>query len=222
VGTKKIIDGITTIVFDLDGTLLDTSSDIQAAVNFVRGHYALPPLSKDEVMRYVGLGVEHLMEHTVSAGASVPLDEARRLVVDRYSRHLLDNTRPYDGIEDLLKSLYNRYYLAVATNKPTELAVRSIDGVGFGKYFQVVVGPEEVGAGKPAPDMLYYIASKADASPREVLLVGDSPVDIKTARNFGCYIAAVTWGFSDKKDLKGASPDLILESPLKLLDHLGK
>lgn len=211
---------IKTIVFDLDGTLLDTSKDITSAVNRVRRHYGLPPLTVHEVIKYIGLGVTHLMEKSVAGERDVPLDEARLKIIEYYSSHLLDETTVYPGILPLLQALCGDYNLAVATNKPSILASNSIRGLGLDKYFGIIAGPETVNAAKPAPDMLIHIGKKFETSPEETILVGDSLVDIETARNYGCRICAAAWGYNITDILRKANPDFLIHEPLDLLEYL--
>lgn len=212
--------GIRTVVFDLDGTLLDTSRDITAAVNHVRKTFGLKPLTVHEVIRYVGLGITHLMEQSVIDGENVPLDEARLMIVGYYANHLLDETVVYPGIQPLLESLNGRFKLAVATNKPFILASKSIKGLGLEKFFNIICGPETVGKGKPDPEMLNHISAKLGSEPSEMLMVGDSPVDIETAQNFGCRSCAVAWGYNVTDILHTAKPDYMIHEPMDLLDCL--
>lgn len=211
---------IRTIIFDLDGTLVDTSRDITSAVNFARRKFGLADLTVHEVVRCVGLGVTSLVEQAVVADSDLDGDEVRNIIIDYYTNHLMDETVTYPGILALLEELDGDYNLAVATNKPVGLSVRMVRGLGMEKIFKAVVGPETVGRGKPDPMMLSHIANQFGSKPREVLMIGDSMVDIEASRSFGCRVCAVTWGYNTYEILHASKPDILIHEPLDLLSYL--
>jgi phosphoglycolate phosphatase len=132
----------------------------------------------------------------------------------------VDQTTVYPGINSLLETLFPAYKLAIATNKPTDLSIEIVKYLGMKEIFELVIGPEVTGKGKPDPAMLVHIASEFGARPDEVIMVGDSPVDIETARKFGCTACAVAWGYNTYEMLHEARPDFIIHSPMDLLDYI--
>lgn len=211
---------IKTIIFDLDGTIADTRKDIASAVNYVRKHFGLKQLTIDEVVRHVGSGVTRLIEKTIYGDINASPDEIRKMIIKYYGDHLVEETVLYKGILDLLNKLFENYILAIATNKPLELADNSIRELGIKNYFKVITGPETTGEAKPDPEMISYIANRTGAKPKEILVVGDSPVDIEVARNFGCKACSVSWGYNDIQLLKESKPDFIINSPAELLNYI--
>lgn len=209
-----------TIIFDLDGTLLDTSRDITNAINFLRNHYKMPLMTVHEVVRHVGRGVTRLLETAVVEGTSIDVNEARIMIIKYYSEHLLDETIVYPGINSLLESICNEYILAVASNKPAFLTEACLKGLGLSQFFKLIVGPETGGAGKPDPAMLRHISEKFGTDFGKILMVGDSPVDIEAAQNLGCASCAVTWGYNVNEVLHESRPDFIIHAPPDLLDYL--
>lgn len=211
---------IKAVIFDLDGTLANTGRDVTAAVNHARESLGLKKMTVSEVISCVGRGVWELVEKTILKDVKAPLDEARKLIIDYYSEHLLDETVAYPGIYALLQALGDDYKLAVATNKPVEHSKIIIKGLGMEKVFLVVAGPETTGAGKPDPAMLKYISKKIGSHPEEIMMVGDSPVDISAAKSFGCKSCAVAWGFNTFEMLTSCKPDYFIHSPMDLKEIL--
>jgi len=211
---------IKSIIFDLDGTLVDSSRDISSAVNHVRKNYGLKELTVHEVIGCVGSGVTRLIELAVLPDSDVDPTTLRTELLDFYSDHLLEETTTYPGITSLLEELAGGYRLAVATNKPLGLSQRIIKGLGMERVFSVIAAPETTGKGKPEPGMLQHISEKHQAAPTEIIMIGDSPIDIQVSRNFGCTACAVSWGYNLPEILHETKPDFMIHSPMALLDYL--
>ena len=211
---------IKTIVFDLDGTLVDSSRDIAAAVNKTREHFGLEPLTVNEVIGCVGSGVTKMIEKSIFKDSTGELENAREILLLHYTENLLKETVVYPGVYSLLEELDGDYDMAVATNKPLILSEAVIKGLGMERVFKVVAGPETTGKAKPEPDILEHIAVKVGTDREEVLMIGDSPVDIATAKNFGCKSCAVTWGYNIPEVLHEQEPDYVIHEPLDLLSYL--
>ena len=219
-----------TYIFDLDGTLLDTLGDLAASVNYALRTHEMPEHSLDDVRRFVGNGVRLLMERAVPDGAKNPLfDEAFATFRQHYMAHSLDTTRPYDGIPEMLTALRERgCHIAVVSNKmmaATQELVRH-----FFPEIPVAIGEHEAGGirKKPAPDTVFAAlrelaaipvpTSLARSSSSSAVYVGDSDVDLATARNAALPCISVLWGFRDREFLLANGATTFVEHPLDILD----
>ena len=190
-----------TFIFDLDGTLLDTLADLAASVNYALGSCGLPQHTTDDVRRFVGNGVRVLMERAVPQGAQNPLfDTAFATFRQHYLDHSLDTTRPYDGIPQLLAELRQRgCQLAVVSNK-FYAATQELCRHFFADVISVAIGEHEAEGirKKPAPDTVVEALRQLGVSSEGAVYVGDSDVDILTARNSGLPCISVLWGFRSR------------------------
>lgn len=197
------------VLFDLDGTLADSYGAITASINHVRGCRGLPPLPEPEVRRFVGRGLEHLLQDTVP-GTDVAID------AERYRSHhpsvLAKGTRLLPGVAETLPALKHLgLKLGVCSNKPRDFTRKLLDILGI-DVFDVALGPEDVKQMKPAPDMLLEALSRLQVTPGQALYVGDMVIDIRTARAAGLRVWVVPTGSEDRAALKAAEPDAMLES----------
>lgn len=199
------------LVFDLDGTLVDSREDIAHTVNHVLALYHLSPLPDHAIAAYVGRGVASLVRSVLGEENRHLYKKAMPLFKAYYAEHLLDHTALYPGVRELLDSLEG-YRKAVLTNKPTVYSVRILEGLGVAGFFEAVLGGDDVRAKKPAPDALIDLARQLHIAPEKMLMIGDSTVDIETGKNAGVKTCAVTYGFGEKEDLLRAGPDYILDS----------
>ena len=188
-----------TYVFDLDGTLLNTINDLAASVNFALKEYGMSQHTVDEVRNFVGNGVKKLMERAVPDGLDNPLfEDAYATFKKHYLEHGLDTTKPYPGIVDLLRELKKRgKNIAVVSNKfydATGELVRHF----FGEYVKVAIGERENIRKKPAPDTVLEAFRLLGVDKEEAVYIGDSDVDVNTAKNVGIPCISVLWGFRDK------------------------
>jgi phosphoglycolate phosphatase len=184
-------------VFDLDGTLVDSLDDLHASVNHALAAVGLPPRSREEVHGFVGEGARLLLARAASPHDHL-LEPALAAWRAHYEAHCLDRTRAYPGISALLAGAGRT--LAVHTNKPGPLARKILDGLGLLSRFSAVIGGDEAPR-KPDPTGLLELMSRAGAAPDETVFVGDSRVDVRTARAAGVAIVAVTWGFGTRAEL---------------------
>jgi phosphoglycolate phosphatase len=212
---------IDTILFDLDGTLLDTLCDLQASVNYALSCCGLPERSKEEVRAFVGNGAATLMLRAAPCGCDEKvIKKLLRLFEEHYKVHSLDRTAPYDGILPLLDALETEgFQMAVVSNKPffaTEDLVRRF----FGKNVSVAVGQRSSLPKKPAPDMIFEAMRLLNKSPEQCLYVGDSEVDVECAKNAGIPLLAVDWGFRSSDQLQKAGAQTILSTPQSLFHQL--
>jgi phosphoglycolate phosphatase len=209
---------IDTIIFDLDGTLLNTLDDIADSANYaltLSGYTARPI---DEVRSFVGNGLGALMELCLPGGRDNP--HYNKCIAD-FRRHYYDNmqnkTVPYDGIIDLLKHLsQEKFRMAVVSNK-FDQAVKKLTRNYFDDYINVAIGDSENVARKPAPDTVFIALEKLGSSADKALYLGDSDVDIETAYNSGLISIGAAWGFKGREFLEANGADYIIDYPNELL-----
>lgn len=208
-----------TYIFDLDGTLLDTLHDLAASVNYALRQFGMPEHSLDDIRRFVGNGVRRLMERAVPQGADHPQFEEVFAVFRRYyMEHSLDTTRPYDGITETLRELKRRgCRMAVVSNKmmaATQELVRH-----FFPEIEVAIGEHEAEGirKKPAPDTVCEALHQLGVGKEGTVYVGDSDVDLATARNSGLPCISVLWGFRDQQFLKESGATTFVATPRELL-----
>ena len=209
-----------TVIFDLDGTLLNTLEDLTDSVNYALGKFGYPLRTIDEIRRFVGNGVKVLMDLAVPKGTSAE-DTAKCLEVYRkhYSENLQNKTGPYDGIPEMLNNLKEMgIKLAVVSNK-YDSAVKALCKDYYKDYIQVAIGESQGVAKKPAPDSVFAALKELGATQEEALYVGDSDVDVHTAHNAGLKCVGVTWGFRNREILKAEGADYIIDKPEELLQY---
>lgn len=192
-----------TAIFDMDGTILETLEDMCASVNVTMDHVGYPRRTMDEVRRFVGNGAAKLIERCMPAGAEDPrYPAALEFYRAYYDAHAQIKTGPYPGIPELLNQLSREgVRLAVVSNKPDE-AVRALTERYFPGVFPVAIGNRDGWATKPAPDSVYEAMRLLGARRESTVYVGDSDVDVDTARNAGLDSVIVTWGFRDEDFLR--------------------
>lgn len=209
-----------TYIFDLDGTLLDTLGDLAASVNYAMRTHGMPEHSTDQVRCFVGNGVRRLMERAVPGGASHPDFEAAFATFrHHYMEHSLDTTRPYEGVPEMLGELKRRgCHTAVVSNK-FDAATKQLCRHFFAATIDVAVGEHEAEGirKKPAPDTVTEALRQLGAGPEGAVYVGDSDVDILTARNSGLPCISVLWGFRDREFLLAHGAETLVSRPAQLL-----
>ena len=204
------------ILFDLDGTLLDTLEDLTYATNAALTHFGYPTRSLEEVRKFVGNGAKNQITLSMPAGES---QEQIETVLDWYKAYYADHsqmkTRPYDGILEALEAVKKEFPVAIVSNKP-DVAVKILGAQYFGDVF--ALGESDSCPRKPAPDMVHQALKAIGAD--SCIYVGDSEVDVLTARNAGVPCLSVLWGFRDKQTLIDAGADHFCLTPADLLNSL--
>lgn len=209
------------LIFDLDGTILNTLEDLADSVNFALAANQLPERTLQEIRRFLGNGVRKLVERSLPEGC----DEAvGNKVFDKfreyYKEHCADKTRPYEGISELLDSLQDKgYYLAVVSNK-ADFAVKELCETYFPKKFEYAVGEREGIRRKPYPDSVLEVLDKLHIKKEHAIYVGDSEVDIQTAKNAGIEMICVKWGFRDVEYLLEQGAEKMVAYPNEILEIL--
>lgn len=211
---------ISTVVFDLDGTLLDTLEDLKNAVNYALDFCAMPKRTLDEVRRFVGNGVKKLMIRAVPDGEDNPdFEKAFDAFKQYYGEHCNDTTRAYDGIPELLETLKNSgYTLAIVSNK-IDSAVQDLNNRYFPQV-DVAIGDREHLQRKPHPDSVNLALKELGKIREEAVYIGDSDVDLATARNAGLPCISVLWGFRDREFLVEQGAETFVEQPMEIVDVL--
>ncbi|MFN7939479.1 MAG: HAD-IA family hydrolase [Bryobacteraceae bacterium] len=208
------------LIFDLDGTLIDSQLDLVHSVNAMRQHMGLALLSQETIASYVGNGAPVLVRRALGDLAT---DEtvARGLeyFLDYYWHHLLDFTTLYPGVREALDDFHARSVpMAVLTNKPIRFSEAIVDGLGLRQYFFRVYGGNSFEQKKPDPYGIHRLMEERPAAPHRTMMVGDSAIDIRTARNAGVKACGVTYGFQPET-LEADPPDILLDN-LALLPGL--
>jgi phosphoglycolate phosphatase len=213
----------TAVLFDLDGTLVDSLGDIAAALDAVLVELGHPTHTREAYRRFVGEGARELVRRALPAAldpreASRQLDDALARYKARYRAHLVDETRPYEGIVELIAALRARgALLAVVTNKPHDAALEVVERLFEPGTFEVVLGQKDGVPHKPDPSGPLSILRALAVAPAHALFVGDSETDVRTAKNAGVRAVAVTWGLRDRHDLEASGPDHLVDHPREIL-----
>jgi phosphoglycolate phosphatase len=211
------VSDLSLIIFDLDGTLIDSRADLTAAVNHVLRGFAVPELPIEVVTGYVGEGARLLVQRALGVSNSALFDEGLRQFLAYYGAHLLDHTHPYPGVREMLVALAARgATLSVLSNKPQAMSRAILDGLGLSSHFVAVLGGDSLPARKPDPAGVEYLCALTGTPADRVLVVGDSLVDLRTAAAAAVDFCGVTWGFAPEA-LRAAAPARIIDDPHELL-----
>lgn len=212
------------LIFDLDGTLIDSRLDLVHSVNASLRHLGRPELAEDLIASYVGDGAPMLIRRTLGAEAD---DEALvrqglEYFLAYYKEHKLDHTTIYHGMKEALVTIRNSQNgvprkMSVLSNKPVNPSRAIVEALGLGEFFVSVYGGNSFASKKPDPGGAQTILREAEAQPEEALIVGDSAVDVSTGRNAGLWTCAVTYGFAPHT-LDDAKPDVVVDSPHELAE----
>jgi phosphoglycolate phosphatase len=207
-----------TVIFDLDGTLLNTLDDLRDSLNEILIQKGYSPRSIEEVRRFVGNGVRSLVRLSVPVHCS---DDEVTVIMEEFKEHYNNNmqnkTRPYNGIMELLLDLYRyNYKIAIVSNK-FDTAVKSLSRTYFGNLIPVAIGETLDIKRKPAPDSIYTAIKELGTDLSNTVLVGDSETDVQTAKNAGIPCIGVTWGFRTREVLRSAGADYLIDTPKELL-----
>ena len=215
---KKKYDGV---IFDLDGTLLDTLEDLKNSVNYALSACNMPERSYEEVRHFVGNGVKRLMELSVPDGFANPdFERAYELFREHYVKHCNDLTDLYPGIRELLWALkQDGFRMAIVSNKYYH-GVQALKEQYFTEYLDVAIGEKEGIRKKPAPDTVLTALKELGISKERAVYVGDSEVDLATAQNTGMDCITVGWGFRTRKEQEAAGAKVFVNRPLEIIGLL--
>lgn len=206
-----------TVIFDMDGTLLDTLEDLKDAVNYAMCQYGLPQHTLEEIRNFVGNGIRRLLELSVPQGEAHPaFEDILKTFRAYYSEHCMDKTRPYAGIVDLLQQLKRGGFAVAIVSNKVDSAVKTLNREHFGDLVEVAIGETQGIARKPAPDMIEKALQHLHRTKETAVYVGDSEVDLATAANAGLPCISVLWGFREKEFLAGRGAAQFAATPLEL------
>ena len=206
------------IIFDCDGTLLNTISDLTNAVNYALNEIGCKKQTDADTLRMVGNGIKALVKRALPETHGNRFDEAFGLFKSYYGEHFADYTEPYDGIIDLLVKLKERGYKVALVSNKNRVYLKMLFDKFFADTIDYWIGETEGLAPKPASDMVYRALENLNVSRNESVYVGDSSVDVATANNSGMDGIFVTWGFASKEDLIKCGATKIIDAPQELLD----
>lgn len=212
----------TTVIYDLDGTLLYTLEDLMNSVNYALDLYGYPHRNIDEIRRFIGNGVAVLMKR--SAPEDCP-EEQVKTMLDRfrphYLEHMYDTTKPYDGVLAMMKRIHDAGFKSAIVSNKLDPAVKELDKRFFKGYTEMALGAPS-GAKKPDPTGVFMCLEALDSAISEAVYIGDTDVDIETAHNAGLKCIGVSWGFRGRAFLEKHQCDYIIDSPDELPKLLEK
>lgn len=213
----------TTVIFDCDGTILNTLDDLMDSMNYILKKHNYPTRTLFEIRSFVGNGLGKLVERSVLSGTDLKasqeqLDTLLTELKKYYAEHNNDKTAPYEGLYELLAALKKEgYKMAVVSNKVQE-GVTALNDEYFKEYFNVAIGETPDRKRKPEPDMVNAALKALNSTPEEAVYVGDSEVDLQTAKNSGLLPIAVTWGFRDEELLRELGAKHVAHKPGDVFD----
>jgi phosphoglycolate phosphatase len=208
------------LIFDLDGTLVDSKKDLTASVNHIRHQFDLPVLTEEEIARFIGSGALMLIRRVLGAKATESnVQMGLQMFLSYYRAHMLDSTTLYAGVRETLEAL-SGCRLAVLTNKPVHFSCAMLDGLGIYKHFAAVYGGNSFDHKKPDPVGVFQILSDTKGNRERTWMIGDSSVDVLTGRNAGVKTCGVTYGYATET-FKEVPPDYLIDnfSDLEALVH---
>lgn len=207
---------IRAVLFDLDGTLVDSLEDLTDAVNHIRGAFSHLPLTADAVRRKVGKGARHLTQQVLPDASDADVDRALGLFLKYNRQHIADKSRLYPGIQEILHELAARNIrMAVVSNKNEDLSSLILQTLGIHSLFEIICGGDTYPERKPSPLPLLNVAAGLGIVPNECVMVGDSINDIQAGQQANIYSIGCTWGYGSSEELSGAST--VAHTPQELL-----
>ena len=211
--------GVRALIFDLDGTLIDSKLDLALSIDATLKHMGRASLPYETIYGYVGNGAAVLVRRALGDSVTdAEAEEGHSYFLSYYREHMLDNTVTYPGVREALE-LLEKHPMAVLTNKPVRFSLRILKGLGISRYFQYVYGGNSFETKKPDPEGMNILLRDFAIEPREAMIVGDSDVDVRTARNSGTWACGVSYGLGFD-GMRVHPPDLMLDKLIDLPGHL--
>lgn len=210
---------VSVIIFDFDGVIVDSGKDIANAVIYTLKHFNRPLLPKEEIISYVGRGVENLIRRSFKDSNEDIIAQAIPVYREYYLRNCVVETKLYSNVKETLE-FFAEKKLALVTNKPEDMTRRILDAFGIEKYFKLIVGPESVKKMKPDPEGIQKVLDLFDERPEKAIMVGDSYTDILAGKKAHTYTCGVTYGIGSTKELIEAGPNFVFDDIIKLTETL--
>jgi phosphoglycolate phosphatase len=222
------------IIFDLDGTLIDSSEDITNALNHATAPFGLRPLTRKDTIGLIGEGITRLIEKLLTSSGRDPAspvdaseeqvirklkDPVTRAFIEYYTAHLVDHTRPYNGVREALSSL-GGFLKAVISNKKTGLSNKVLEQLGLSQFFDTILGSDAVLEKKPSPMPIFKVLSELRTQPVDAMIVGDSNFDIDAGKSAGIITVAATYGYRPRNAI--AHADYMIDSITELVPLVKK
>ena len=204
------------VIFDLDGTLVDSQYDLTDSVNFVRKEYGLNPLPVDKVASYLGSGITALVKAVLAELKNENFDVAVKMFKDNYAKHLTDKTLPYNNITETLSNIPQQKVLL--SNKDEKFSKQILETLGLSKYFTEIYGGDSFKEKKPSPLPIYEIMKKFSLNKENIVMVGDGANDIMVGKNAGVTTIGVLYGYSSQERLNELAPDYIAAKPKDIIN----
>ncbi len=209
------------VLFDMDGTVMNTIEDLRDSVDHSLKHFGMPGISLEDTMRFIGNGARRLIEQAVPKGTENDLlEEVLKYYVNYYQNHCMIKTAPFDGITDLMRRLKEAGIRQVIVSNKPDAATKEIAERFFSGLTEFVIGEKEGLRRKPWPDMVDAAVSRLGLTKDECVYVGDSEVDVATAKNAAVQCISVLWGFRDRKTLEEAGAAAYAQTPEELGDMI--
>lgn len=211
------------VIFDLDGTLLNTLDDLADSTNYALSKFGYPTRTIDEVRQFVGNGVAKLIERAIPEGKNNPnFEKCLAIFKENYAQNMYNKTAPYNGIIEMLSNLKSKGIIIAVVSNKFDLAVKELCKKYFEGFIDFAAGENEAQGikKKPAPDTVISVLNEFNFAPEDAVYVGDSDVDIMTAKNSKMSCISVTWGFRDEKFLLENGATILINAPSEIYNHL--
>ncbi len=211
------------VIFDFDGTLFDTKYDLARSVNILLKEYCLNELPVEEIYKNIGNGADILLLKSFNFYNLMPPENSIERFLDIYDKEKLKNTKPFDGIVNVLEKLYRKKILYIITNKDEKNSLEILTYFNLEKYFKRVIGRDTFGIKKPDSRLIEIVKNFENVNNNEIVIIGDSEIDLTFGKNNNIKVILVTWGgMSDIDYLKSLKPDYVIDHPYEIIELISK